>query len=148
MGHMAWLPSRRAGPTMGRVNVPLVCLPVAFLLVFVPKIYASMAMAKQPEGYDNKTPRDQQAKLSGPGRRAAAAHANGWEAFAPFAAGVLACEVTHAHPGAAAALALAHVAARAIYPALYIADVDKARSAVWTIGFGASVALMVLPLVP
>lgn len=128
------------------MNVPLLCLPVAFGLVYASKIPLAMAMAKQPEGYDNKTPRDQQAKLEGWGRRAAAAHANGFESFAPFAAGVLATQVTGANPSWAAILAVTHVVARVIYPAMYIAGIDKARSAVWTVGFAASLGLMVLPL--
>ena len=40
------------------MNIPLLCLPIAYALVFAPKVPLSMAMAKQPEGYDNKTPRD------------------------------------------------------------------------------------------
>jgi uncharacterized MAPEG superfamily protein len=35
--------------------------------------------------------------------------------------------------------------ARLIYPALYIANVDKLRSTVWSIGLLASIGLMVLP---
>jgi uncharacterized MAPEG superfamily protein len=130
------------------VNVPLACLPIAFVLVYLPKLPLSAAMAKQPEGYDNKSPRDQQAKLTGPGRRAHAAHLNGFESFAPFAVGVLACEITHARPGVAASLAVAHVVARAIYPILYIADQDKLRSVVWMIGFLATLGLLALPLAP
>ncbi|MBL0196307.1 MAG: MAPEG family protein [Myxococcales bacterium] len=129
------------------MNVPLLCLPIAYALIHAPKVVFSMQLVKMPEGYDNANPRDQQAKLTGAGRRAAAAHANGFEAFAPFAAGVLACELTHARPGTAAALAVAHVIARLVYPFLYIGNVDKARSLVWTVGFLASVGLLVLPLV-
>lgn len=130
------------------MNIPLLCLPIAFALVYAPKIPLSIAMARQPSGYDNKTPRDQQAKLEGWGRCAAAAHYNGFESFPPFAAGVLAVTVTGASPKWAAILALLHVVARAIYPVLYIANVDKARSATWGVGFAASFALLALPLVP
>ena len=128
------------------MNVPLLCLPIACALIYAPKIPFALQLAKMPEGYDNANPRDQQAKLTGAGRRAAAAHANGFESFAPFAAGVLACEVTHARPAAAAALAVAHVVARFVYPFLYIGDIDKARSLVWTVGFLASLGLLLLPL--
>ncbi len=54
--------------------------------------------------------------------------------------------VTNARPSTAAALAIAYVVARTIYPAMYIANVDKARSLVWFVGFGASLGLMALPL--
>ncbi len=128
------------------MNIPLLCLPIALLLVYAPKGPFAAALAKQPEGYDNRNPRDQQAKLTGEGRRAAAAHANGFESFPAFAAGVLASEVTHAKPNIAAILALVYIAARTIYPILYIKDIATARSLVWTVGFTASIALMILPL--
>lgn len=128
------------------MNIPLLCLPIAFGLVYASKIPVAVAMARQPKGYDNKSPRDQQAALEGWGRRAAAAHYNGFESFPPFAAGVLVATVTGASPQWAAILAIAHVVARVLYPALYIANIDKARSSVWGVGFGASFGLMILPL--
>ena len=128
-------------------TIPLLCLPIGFALVYAPKIPLSMAMAKQPEGYDNKSPRDQQARLTGWGRRAAAAHANGFESFPAFAAGVLATQVTGASPHWATIFSLAYVVARALYAVAYIADVATLRSAVWTVGFACSVGLMVLPIV-
>ena len=128
-------------------TIPLLCLPIGFALVYAPKIPLSMAMAKQPEGYDNKSPRDQQARLTGWGRRAAAAHANGFESFPAFAAGVLATQVTGASPHWAAILAITYVVARTLYAVAYLADVAALRSAVWTVGFACSIGLMVLPIV-
>jgi uncharacterized MAPEG superfamily protein len=127
-------------------SVPLLCLPIGFLLVFAPKIPFAMAMMRQPEGYDNRHPRDQAAKLTGWGRRAAAAHANGFESFPPFAAGVLASHVTGASPHWAAIFSVTYLVARFLYAFAYIADKSTVRSLVWTVGFGASLALMVLPL--
>ncbi|CAN5898084.1 MAPEG family protein [soil metagenome] len=128
-------------------SIPLLCLPIAFGLVFLPKIPLSMAMARLPEGYDNRHPRDQQAKLTGWGRRAAAAHANGFESFPAFAAGVLATQVTGANPHWAAIFSIAHVVARFLYTGAYLADVHMVRSSIWTIGFVSSIALMLLPIV-
>lgn len=128
-------------------SIPLVCLPIGFALVFLPKIALSLAMAKQPEGYDNNSPRDQQARLTGWGRRAAAAHANGFESFPAFAAGVLATQVTGASPHWAAIFSITYVVARTLYAVAYLADVGLLRSAIWTISFACSVALMVLPIV-
>jgi uncharacterized MAPEG superfamily protein len=128
-------------------TIPLLCLPLGFALVFAPKIPLSMAMAKQPEGYDNKTPRDQQARLTGWGRRAAAAHANGFESFPAFAAGVLAAHVTQSSPSWATIFAVTYVVARTIYAFAYIADIHMLRSAVWTISFACTIGLMVLPIV-
>ncbi len=127
-------------------SIPLLCLPIGFALVYLPKIPLSMAMAREAGGYDNKNPRDQQAKLTGWGRRAAAAHANGFESFPPFAAGVLAVTVTGANPSLSAILSITYVVARALYAAAYVGGVAPARSLIWTVGFGSSVALMVLPL--
>jgi uncharacterized MAPEG superfamily protein len=127
-------------------NVPLLCLPIGFALVFLPKIPLSMAMAREPEGYDNATPRDQQAKLTGWGRRAAAAHANGFESFPAFAAGVLATQVTGASPKWAAIFSIAYVVARLLYTFAYLANIATLRSLIWTTGFSATIALMVLPI--
>ena len=128
-------------------SIPLLCLPIAFALVFAPKVPLSMAMARQPEGYDNAQPRDQQAKLTGWGRRAAAAHANGFESFPAFAAGVLAAHVTGASPHWAAIFAITYVVARGLYAFAYVGGAAMLRSIVWTISFAATLALMVLPIV-
>ena len=63
------------------MTTPFICVLVAYLLIYLPKLPLSAAMAKQPGGYDNKDPRGQQAKLDGWGARARAAHYNGFEAF-------------------------------------------------------------------
>lgn len=128
------------------MNVLLACLPAALAIVYLTKLPVAVAMKNAPGGYDNRHPRDQQASLSGWGKRAAAAHANGFEAFPPFAAGVLVAQVTGANPQWAAILAVTHVVVRAIYPALYIANVDRARSLVWSVGLACSFGLMLLPL--
>lgn len=129
------------------MNIPLLCLPIAAALIYAPKVPLSMAMAKQPEGYDNKNPRDQQARLEGWGKRAAAAHYNAFESFPMFAAGVLAAVAGGGDPVWAARLSIVYVVARCLYPVLYIANIDKARSLVWSCGLLASIGLMVLPLV-
>jgi uncharacterized MAPEG superfamily protein len=128
-------------------SIPLICLPIAYALVFVPKLPLSMAMARLPEGYDNRNPRDQQAKLTGWGKRAASAHANGFESFAPFAAGVFATQLTGANPQWAGIFAIAYVLSRLLYAFAYIADVHMLRSSVWAIGFVSTIGLMILPIV-
>jgi uncharacterized MAPEG superfamily protein len=128
------------------VNVPFLCVFIAFSLIYVTKIPAAIAMAKSAGGYDNRTPRDQQGKLEGWGKRAMAAHLNGFESFAPFAAAVLIAHLMIADPGKSTTLAVVHVVARAVYPAIYIADVHWLRSLVWLVGFGATVGLFVVAL--
>lgn len=125
----------------------LTSIPIALGLVFLPKIPLSMAAAKRPEGYDNANPRDQQAKLEGWGKRAVAAHNNGWESFPPFAAGALIAHVTGASPEWALRLCIAYLVARTLYAIIYIAGGASSRTAVWMIGFGSTLGLMFLPVI-
>ncbi len=126
------------------MNIPLACLPIAFGLIFVPKIPIAIATKKQLGKYDNKAPREQQEKLEGWGRRAVAAHQNAFESFPGFAAGVLACTITGKHADWAAILAVTHVVARALYPWFYVKNIDAIRSSIWAIGFATTLGLMFL----
>jgi uncharacterized MAPEG superfamily protein len=125
------------------MTTALLCVFFAFVLIYLPKIPLSVAMAKSPGGYDNRQPRDQQAALEGWGKRAAAAHANGFESFAPFAAAVFTAHLAHVDPQTSALLAIVHVAARALYPIAYIANIHVLRSTIWFIGFGATAGLFI-----
>jgi uncharacterized MAPEG superfamily protein len=127
------------------VTVPLACVFVAFVLIWVPRIAAFVAQARQPGGYDNRAPRDQQARLEGWGKRAQAAHANAFEAFAPFAAAVLVAHVAHADAAWSANLAVLFVVARTLYPLAYLADKATVRSVIWLTGLGATTGLFLLP---
>ena len=42
--------------------------------------------------------------------------------------------------------AITYCVARTIYPLMYMANIGVARSAVWTVGFGATCGLFALPL--
>jgi uncharacterized MAPEG superfamily protein len=98
-------------------------------------------------GYDNHHPRAQQSTLTGWGARALAAHLNGFETFAPFVAAVLVAHVAGAPTGLVTGLALLFVVARVAYVACYIADLSSLRSAVWGVGFLATLGLFLAPLV-
>jgi uncharacterized MAPEG superfamily protein len=123
------------------MTVPFICVAVAFLLIFVPRLFAVAAQAKQPEGFDNKHPREQQARLPDWGKRAVAAHMNAFEDFAPFAASVVVAHLAQADARWSAILAVAHVALRLVYTALYLANLDRLRTTVWMCGFGTTCAL-------
>jgi uncharacterized MAPEG superfamily protein len=123
---------------------PYVCILVAFLLIYVPRMFVLRAQILQPDGLDNAYPRAQQAKLTGLALRAQGAHMNGFEAFAPFAAGVLACEMRHVDTGRVDLLSLVFAGARVAYVGLYLGNVPPVRSAVWFVGLFAVVGLMVL----
>jgi uncharacterized MAPEG superfamily protein len=127
------------------MTTPFVCLTIAFVFLYLSKAPVGVAMARMPKGYDNRHPRDQQAQLVGWGRRALAAHQNGFENFPGFAAAVLVSHVGHGDPGWSAVLALTYVIARVAYTAAYIADVHALRSLLWTAGMLATVGLFLLP---
>jgi len=123
------------------MTTPFFCVFLAFLLIYVPRVVVLVAQARRPEGFDNRHPRDQQARLEDWGRRANAAHANSFEAFAPFAAAVLIAHLAGANPRWSTILSLVFVGARTVYPLLYIANWDKLRTTVWSIGFLAVIGL-------
>ena len=127
------------------MTTPLVCIFVAFLLNLLSKGPLALAMARRPGGYDNKHPRDQEAALEGWGRRAFAAHLNGFEAFPAFAAAVLVAQITGADPVWSTRFAVIFVVARALYLPLYISNLDILRSIVWMVGIGAICGLFLLP---
>jgi len=128
------------------MTIPFICVLIAFLLIVLTRIPVGAAQGRAAGGYDNKNPRDQQAKLEGWGRRAQAAHLNTIEAFPPFAAAVIIAHIAGATPATSTALALTFIAARVVYPFLYIGNVAGLRSLVWIVGLGANIGLFVLPL--
>jgi uncharacterized MAPEG superfamily protein len=126
------------------MTIPMTCVFISFVFIYVPRLFVARAQAQQPEGLDNRNPRDQQAKLTGVGRRALAAHQNAFEAFAPFAAAVFTAHLAGADARWSAILAITHVAARALYLVMYLGDKATARSAVWFVGLAATVGLFLL----
>jgi uncharacterized MAPEG superfamily protein len=133
-------------PPMDKETVPYLCLLLAAMLIYVPRVVVLRAQTKQPGGLDNNLPRAQQAKLEGLGARANGAHQNSFEAFAPFAAGVLACKAAGVDADEIAFLSMAFVAIRAAYIGLYLSDRASARSLTWLAGLLCTLALLALPL--
>ena len=118
------------------------CVLIAALL---PYVWVAFAKTGAP-GYNNRNPRAWLAKQAGNYRlqRANAAHLNAFEAFAPFAAGVLMAQAAGVDHARIAMLAVAFVVLRVAHGALYLADVPLARSLAWMGGYACVVALMVL----
>ncbi|HLT40581.1 MAG TPA: MAPEG family protein [Enhygromyxa sp.] len=131
---------------MSKELVPYAALLAAVMLIYIPRIFVARGQAQQPEGYDNANPRAQQAKLTGQAARAQAAHNNAIEAFAPFAAGVLACKIGGVDADEIALLSIAFVGLRTIYLVMYLKNLATIRSVVWSLGFLVSLALLTLPL--
>ena len=127
------------------MSIPFVCVFIMLLIVYLSRLPVSMAMNKSASGYDNKNPRDQQAQLTGWGRRALAAHHNSLESFAPFAAGVVICYLAKGSLLGSTVLSLLYITARIAFVVLYLADRSTARSLVWIVGVLATLGLYILP---
>jgi uncharacterized MAPEG superfamily protein len=127
-------------------QAPLVCIVVAYFLVYLPHFLALGHRLKLPGGFENNYPRDQTARLEGWAKRASAAHQNGFETFAPFAIATVLASISHANEHTVTMLTIAFVVLRALYVALYIANFAAPRSLVWTCSVATTATLFVLPL--
>ena len=118
------------------------CVLIAALL---PYVWIFVAKTGAPK-YNNRSPRAWVAKQEGNYKvqRANAAHLNAFEAFAPFAAGVVLAQLGGVDHGRIALLAVAFVALRVLHGVFYIADVPMARSLAWMAGYACVIALLVL----
>ena len=123
------------------MTILIYCLLLAALLPFISKMPLAIAM-HQSGGYDNQTPRTQQASLAGFGARALAAHQNAFESLIVFAAAVCVAIATSHIGETIQNLAIAHILARIAYHVLYLLNWDKMRSVVWSIGLIASIAII------
>lgn len=127
------------------MEIHLWCIVAAWLVVYGTKIPVALAM-QRAGGYDNSLPRAQQARLEGWGARSVAAHQNGFENFAPFAAAVLVAHLAGGPDRIVDLLAVSFVVARIVFAICYLADWALLRSAVWTFGFLVTFALFITPL--
>jgi uncharacterized MAPEG superfamily protein len=121
------------------VTVAYWCILAAALLP-----YAWIVIAKRRgTRYNNRDPRPWLAKQDNPlVQRANAAHLNAFEAFAPFAAGVLMAQAAGVGPGLVSALAVAFVGFRVVHGICYVAGWHWARSLAWLGGFACVLWLM------
>lgn len=126
------------------MNIPFLCVGIAFVLIYLARIPVLIAVMQEQKSYDNHHPRDQQAKLTGWGKRANAAHYNSLEAFAPFAAAVLIAHFAHADSLWVARLAVVFILSRILYVVFYIADFPNLRSTIWGIGILAVLGIFAL----
>lgn len=126
------------------MSVPFWCVFISALLIFVARMPVAKAM-KEQGGYNNHSPRAQQAQLTGFGARALAAHQNSFEAFILFSVGVLMAHTTQTAGWLVDGLAIIFVIARIIYLLCYWADLAWQRSLVWFVGLVCSLLLMLSP---
>lgn len=118
------------------------CVLVA---VFLPLIFVGFAKLGSRD-YNNRDVRGWEETLTGYRRRAHQAQLNSYEAFPPFAAGVIIAHLAGGDPGWINGLAVGFVVLRAIYGWCYITDRATMRSIVWILAFFVMVGLYILPI--
>jgi uncharacterized MAPEG superfamily protein len=115
------------------------CILISAVL---PYVWVTLAKSGAP-GYNNKDPRGWISKQDNYRvRNANGAHLNAFEAFAPFAAGVLMAQFAGVDPARISMLALAFVACRILHGIFYLTGTHTLRSLVWFGGIGCVIALM------
>jgi uncharacterized MAPEG superfamily protein len=116
------------------------CIVIAAVLPYVWTTIGKSAGS----GYDNRDPRGWVAKQTHPRvQRGHAAHLNAFEAFAPFAAGVLMAQAAGVDAGRITALAVTFIVFRLLHGVFYLTDKHSLRSLSWMIGIGCVLALMI-----
>lgn len=114
-------------------------MTIAFLCVLIAAImpYVLVGYAKfSTKGYDNSAPREFLDKLQqGRPKRANYAQLNSFEAFGPFAAGVIIAYLAGVLPSQINVLAVSFVICRILYGICYILDKPSLRSLLWFGGF-------------
>lgn len=116
------------------------CILIAALLPYVWVLIAKSGAS----GYNNKDPRGWIAKQeSYRVRNGHAAHLNAFEAFAPFAAGVLMAQFAGVDHALITKLAVAFIVCRVLHGVFYLASIPMMRSLVWFGGIACVVTLMV-----
>jgi len=119
------------------MTIAYFCIMVAMLIPVLCAGYAKISS----KNYDNRAPRDFAANLQGKAKRANNAQSNAYEAFPPFAAGIIVAHLMHAPQQAIDLLAISFIAARMAYTLFYIYDLHTWRSLAWFAGFGITISL-------
>jgi uncharacterized MAPEG superfamily protein len=126
-------------------NQTMTALTPAHLCIFavaiMPIICAGLSKAGGDSRYNNRHPREWYAKLEGWRSRAAAAQSNCWEALPFFGLAVVVAHQLQAAPALLNNLAISFVLLRAVYIALYLANLHWQRTLVWTAAFGVNIAI-------
>lgn len=121
------------------MTIAYICV---FIAIFLPFVFAGLA--KSEGGFDNARPRVWLDRLEGWRQRAHWAQLNTFEAFPPFAAGVIIAHQLNAAQAWIDGLAVAFLLFRGLYGVFYINDRATLRSIAWTGGFACVVGLFIL----
>jgi uncharacterized MAPEG superfamily protein len=120
-----------------------IALWTLLLAVLMPIVCAGVAKAG-PGRYDNRNPRDWQAKQQGYRARAYAAQQNSWEALAVYVAALVAAFIGSVPLETLGLISAIFAVSRLAYLACYLADLATLRSLVWLVGFGSCICLIVM----
>lgn len=113
---------------------------MVLVAALLPLVFAGAAKAGGGR-FDNARPREWLERQEGWPRRAHWAQLNSYEAFPPFAAGVIIAHQVGAAQPAVDLLAVLFIVLRIAYGLLYIADYPTLRSLAWTAGLACVVGL-------
>lgn len=133
--------------TFTRFTIAYWCVLVAAILPIVSAGIAKYGMFSTPKGkggYDNNNPRGWLLRQTDWRGRANAAQANTFEALPFFFAAVIIAHQLQAPQALLDMLAFMFIVLRVAYIVLYVADMAKARSSIWTLAFLVNMAILFL----
>ena len=131
--------------TFARFTIAYWCVLFAAILPIVCAGIAKSGMfttAPAKGGYDNNNPRSWLARQSDWRSRANAAQANTFEALPFFFAAVIIAHTLQAPQTRLDILALIFIILRIAYVMMYVADLAKARSIIWTLALLVNIAIL------
>ncbi|NRA71546.1 MAG: MAPEG family protein [Gammaproteobacteria bacterium] len=123
----------------------IICSLIAVCLPYLAKVPLGIAMNRESR-YDNKNPREQQARLTGFGARTLAAHQNSFEALIIFGVAIAVVLATNTTTATVEYLAITHIVARVIYCVMYYINQDKLRSLSWFVATACPLAMIWLAI--
>ena len=123
----------------------IICSLIAVSLPYLAKMPLAIAMSKESR-YDNKNPRQQQARLTGFGARTLAAHQTSFEALIIFGVAIAVVLATNTTTATVEYLAITHIVARVIYCVMYYINQDKLRSLSWFVATACPLAMIWLAI--
>ena len=133
--------------TVTRFTIAYWCILIAAILPILSAGIAKYGMFSTPKGeggYDNNNPRAWLLRQTDWRARANAAQANTFEALPFFFAAVVIAHQLQAQQTLLDMLAVLFVVLRVAYIVLYIADMAKTRSSIWTLALLVNVAILFL----
>ena len=132
--------------TYARFTIAYWCVLIAALLPIACAALAKYGMMSTPRrdgGFDNHNPRGWLAKQTDWRGRANAAQQNTFEALPFFFAAVIIAHILQSAQTRLDILALLFVFLRIAYIMMYVADLAKARSAVWAVALFVNILILV-----